>query len=125
MKKLLSILFLFILFSCIEDIDLYGDWKVDALYVNNEISEQKPRFPNISFRSDNFVIYFDQLMKYKIKEDSFFLSYDNDFNTIFYKLKIDVINNNKFNLHYNRYLINKEDSSKTIIPYMSSWSKIN
>lgn len=72
MKKLLSILFLFTLFSCLEDIDLYGDWKVDALYINNEISEQKPRFPNISFRSDNFVIYFDQIMKYKIKEDSFF-----------------------------------------------------
>ena len=125
MKKLLSILFLFTLFSCLEDIDLYGDWKVDALYINNEIIEQKPRFPNISFRSDNFVIYFDQIMKYKIKEDSFFLSYDNDFNTIFYKLKIDIINNNKFNLHYNRHLINKEDSSKTIIPYMSSWSKIN
>lgn len=125
MKKLLSILFLFTLFSCLEDIDLYGDWKVDALYINNEISEQKPRFPNISFRSDNFVIYFDQIMKYKIKEDSFFLSYDNDFNTIFYKLKIDIINNNKFNLYYNRHLINKEDSSKTIIPYMSSWSKIN
>ena len=116
---------IFFTISCSNRKEIKGDWKVNALYADNKKLPNIPKFPLIFFKSDNYVIYFDKLMVYNLKKDSLFLAYDEDHSKIMQKLRIEFIDDNNFALHYNRYLRNDEDSIINIIPYKSTWSKIN
>jgi len=126
MRKLIYFFVLIITFSCSKPIELKGDWEANALIIDNIKREDFPEFPIISFRSDNLVFYFNTLMVYKLKEDSLYLTYEENPEQIIRAFKIDFIDQDHINLSYLRKV--QVDSFSTAlknITLQSQWSKIN
>ena len=95
--------------------------------LENNIEKPSPvQPPIISFRSDNLVFYFNTLMVYKLKEDSLYLTYEENPEQIIRAFKIDFIDQDHINLSYLRKV--QVDSFSTAlknITLQSQWSKIN
>jgi hypothetical protein len=125
MRHIICFFILIITFSCSKPIELKGDWKVNALMVDNIKKENVPKFPMISFRSDNLVFYFNTLWVYEIDGDSLFLAYQEKPEKIAQAFKIDLIDHNHFNLNYSRRIPIDSILGFIYIPYQSQWSKIN
>ena len=125
MRKIIYFFTLIITFSCSKPIELKGDWKVNALVVDNIKRENVPKFPIISFRSDNLVFYFGTLWVYELEGDSLFLAYQEEPEKIAQAFKIDFIDNNHINLNYSRRIAIDSILGFIYIPYQSQWSKIN
>lgn len=125
MRKIIYFFTLIITFSCSKPIELKGDWKVNALMVDNIKRENVPKFPIISFRSDNLVFYFGTLWVYEIDGDSLFLAYQEEPEKIAQAFKIDLIDHDHFNLNYLRKIPIDSILGFIYIPYQSQWSKIN
>jgi len=125
MRDIICFFILIITFSCSKPIELKGDWKVNALVVDNIKRENVPKFPIISFRSDNLVFYFGTLWTYELEGDSLFLAYQEEPEKIAQALKIDFIDNNHINLNYSRRIAVDSILDFIYIPYQSQWSKIN
>jgi len=129
MRKLIYFFILIITFSCskpIKPIELKGDWKMNVLLENNAEKPLPVQPPIISFRSDNLVFYFNTLMVYKLKEDSLYLTYEENPEQIIRAFKIDFIDQDHINLSYLRKV--QVDSFSTAlknITLQSQWSKIN
>ena len=125
MKQISIIYFIYFLMSCEKTVELEGDWKFEALYIDNVNTYKKTPFPSIFFKKDNYVIYFNQLLIYQIKNDSLILFNEDDPKKIINKVKVEFIDENNFNLLYKRSIKNREDSTTQTINYKSVWSKIN
>jgi len=125
MRDIICFFILIITFSCSKPIELKGDWKVNALMVDNIKRENVPKFPIISFRSDNLVFYFGTLWVYEIDGDSLFLAYQEEPEKIAQAFKIDLIDHDHFNLNYLRKIPIDSILGFIYIPYQSQWSKIN
>ena len=106
MRDIICFFILIITFSCSKPIELKGDWKVNALVVDNIKRENVPKFPIISFRSDNLVFYFGTLWTYELEGDSLFLAYQEEPDKIAQALKIDFIDDDHINLNYSRRIEN-------------------
>ena len=125
MRDIICFFILIITFSCSKPIELKGDWKVNALMVDNIKRENVPKFPIISFRSDNLVFYFGTLWVYEIDGDSLFLAYQEEPEKMAQAFKIDLIDHDHFNLNYLRKIPIDSILGFIYIPYQSQWSKIN
>ena len=125
MRKIICFFTLIITFSCSKPIELKGDWKVNALVIDNIKKENVPKFPIISFRSDNLVFYFNTLWVYELDGDSLFLAYPEKPEKIAKAFKIDFINQDQINLNYSRKVAVDSIISFIYVPYQSQWSKIN
>ena len=126
MRKIIYFFTLIITFSCSKPIELKGDWKMNVLLENNTEKPLPVQPPIISFRSDNLVFYFNTLMVYKLKEDSLYLTYEENPEQIIRAFKIDFIDQDHINLSYLRKV--QVDSFSTAlknITLQSQWSKIN
>ena len=126
MRKIIYFFTLIIIFSCSKPIELKGDWKMNVLLENNIEKPSPVQPPIISFRSDNLVFYFNTLMVYKLKEDSLYLTYEENPEQIIRAFKIDFIDQDHINLSYLRKV--QVDSFSTAlknITLQSQWSKIN
>ncbi len=126
MRKIICFFTLIITFSCSKPIELKGDWKMNVLLENNTEKPLPVQPPIISFRSDNLVFYFNTLMVYKLKEDSLYLTYEENPEQIIRAFKIDFIDQDHINLSYLRKV--QVDSFSTAlknITLQSQWSKIN
>ena len=124
MKNVLIILFIIFISSCSNKVELIGDWKINGFIVNEIKSEITPNFSPIFFKTDSLVIYFNQLNRYSVKRDSIFL-YDLENDKMINKMGIEFVDKNNFNLHYTRYLKNRDNDSIKTIPYESQWTKVN
>jgi len=125
MRKIIYFFTLIITFSCSKPIELKGDWKMNVFLENNIEKEAPVQPPIISFRSDNFVFYFNALMVYELENDSLFLAYEENPEQIIRAFKIDFIDNNHINLNYSRRIAIDSILGFIYIPYQSQWSKIN
>ncbi len=126
MRKIIYFFTLIIIFSCSKPIELKGDWKMNVLLENNIEKPSPVQPPIISFRSNNLVFYFNTLMVYKLKEDSLYLTYEENPEQIIRAFKIDFIDQDHINLSYLRKV--QVDSFSTAlknITLQSQWSKIN
>jgi len=125
MRDIICFFILIITFSCSKPIELKGDWKVNALVIDNITKKTVPRFPIMSFRSDNLVFYFGTLWIYEIQGDSIFLAYQEEPTKIAQAFKIDFVDHNHINLNYSRRIAIDSILGFIYIPYQSQWSKIN
>ena len=125
MRQIVYFIIIIIFQSCSNSDSLEGEWKADALLVDNVKLEEAPRFPSMYFFSNNFVIYFNKQMIYEIVDDSIFLSYDHTPEETIYRLKVEQLDNNHINLHYVRRLVVDSTGTINYIPYQSQWSRIN
>ncbi len=126
MRKIIYFFTLIVTFSCSKPIELKGDWKMNVLLENNIEKPSPVQPPIISFRSDNFVFYFNALMVYELENDSLFLAYEENPEQIIRAFKIDFIDQDHINLSYLRKV--QVDSFSTAlknITLQSQWSKIN
>lgn len=126
MRYLISLVGLFILFSCSssEKDNFSGDWKLVNLFRDNEaIPSLEGPTTITSFRSDNLVFYYNTLMYYKVQDDSLFL-YDEQTNDLSRAFKYEFMDDDILSLNFSRKI--KLDSVKTTeIIYESIWSKVD
>jgi len=126
MRYLISLVGLFILFSCssLEKDNFSGDWKLVNLFRDNEaIPSLEGPTTITSFRSDNLVFYYNTLMYYKVQDDSLFL-YDEQTNDLSRAFKYEFMDDDILSLNFSRKI--KLDSVKTTeIIYESIWSKVD
>tara|TARA_B100000586_G_scaffold44588_1_gene28876 strand:- start:193 stop:570 length:378 start_codon:yes stop_codon:yes gene_type:complete len=125
MRNLIYFVVLIVTFSCSKQIELKGDWKINALVIDNIERKEVPEFPIISFRSDNLVFYFNTLWVYEIQGDSLFLAYQEEPEKIAQAFKIDFIDANHINLNYSRRIAIDSILGFIYIPYQSQWLKID
>tara|TARA_Y100000748_G_scaffold260642_1_gene228459 strand:+ start:896 stop:1267 length:372 start_codon:yes stop_codon:yes gene_type:complete len=123
MRKL-SLITLIFLYSCSKEIDLRGDWMPIEFMNNGTITNELKNFPNTYIRNDNIIIYFDDVMYYKIKGDSMLFMPEDDISKVIAKKKIEIIDNNTFIFHYDRKIFNDTTKTITKIPYYSKWKRI-
>ena len=89
MKKLALITLLFI-HSCTNKVDLRGDWKAIE-FMNNGVINRDFNFPITYIKSDNIIIYFDDVMFYKIKGDSMLFMAEDNLDKVISKKKIEIL----------------------------------
>ena len=123
MKKL-SLITLLFLYSCSEKIDLRGDWMPIEFMNNGTITNKLNSFPNTYIRNDNIIIYFSDVMFYKIEGDTMFFMAEDDINKVVSKKRIEILDNNSFIFHYDRKIFNDSTKSITKIPFYSKWKRI-
>ena len=123
MKKL-SLITLLFLYSCSEKIDLRGDWMPIEFMNNGTVTNELKNFTNTYIRNDNIIIYFSDVMFYKIEGDTMFFMPEDDINKIVSKKRIEILDNNSFIFHYDRKIFNDSTKSITRIPYYSKWKRI-
>ena len=123
MKKLSLISLLFI-YSCSNEIDLRGDWKAIEFMNDGMINRNIDNYPITYIKNDNTIIYFNDLMFYKIKGDSMlFMSMDN-LDKIVSKKKIEILDENTFMFYYDRKMIDEKTDSVKVISYHTKWKRI-
>ena len=105
MKKL-SLITLLFLYSCSEKIDLRGDWMPIEFMNNGTVTNELKNFPNTYIRNDNIIIYFSDVMFYKIEGDTMFFMPEDDINKVVSKKRIEILDNNSFIFHYDRQFYN-------------------
>ncbi len=126
MRDIICFFILIITFSCSKPIELKGDWKMNVFLENNIEKEAPVQPPIISFRSDNFVFYFNALMVYELENDSLFLAYEENPEQIIRAFKIDFIDQDHINLSYLRKVpVDSFPTAFKNITLQSQWSKIN
>ena len=124
MKKLLFIFLIFFSNSCKEKEELIGDWKLVEFMRDNEIQNELPNFPITYFKKDNFVIYFEKLMSYKIEGDSMIFSQATENKNEIFRMKIEITDENNFTFYYKRQVTNNLNDSTYLIPLYSKWKRI-
>tara|TARA_B100000579_G_C22846368_1_gene864653 strand:+ start:4270 stop:4647 length:378 start_codon:yes stop_codon:yes gene_type:complete len=124
MKKLLFIFLIFFSNSCKEKEELIGDWKLVEFMRDNEIQNELPNFPITYFKKDNFVIYFEKLMSYKIEGDSIIFSQATENKNEIFRMKIEITDENNFTFYYKRQVTNNLNDSTYLIPLYSKWKRI-
>ena len=95
MKKITLITLLF-LCSCSEEIDLRGDWMPIEFMNNGTITNKLNSFPNTYIRNDNIIIYFSDVMFYKIEGDTMLFMSEDNINKVVSKKRIEILDNNTF-----------------------------
>jgi len=122
MKKLALISLLFIN-SCTNKVDLRGDWKAIE-FMNNGVINRDFNFPITYIKSDNIIIYFDDVMFYEIKGDSMLFMVEDDLDKVISKKKIEILDENTFMFYYDRKMIDEKTDSIKTIPYHTKWKRI-
>ena len=106
-----------------------GDWNRIKLEVNEEEVEMQPN-RIISFRSDNFVFYFNELYKFEhhLTYDSLYLIYPDSLGTDSYvrRFKVEFLDLNKMSLAYKRKMFKDTISFEPLfINYKATYEKID
>ena len=117
MKKLALISLLFIN-SCTNKVDLRGDWKAIE-FMNNGVINRDFNFPITYIKSDNIIIYFDDVMFYKIKGDSMLFMAEDNLDKVISKKDRNVLL-----YYYDRKMIDEKTDSVKTIPYHTKWKRI-
>ena len=124
MRKQLCITLIFFIFSCKEEMNIVGDWKASKLIINDDEIVDNPGFPTTYIKTDNIIIYFEQLFYYEIKNDTMFFFKEDEPDEVLTTKRIEIVDENSFILYYGRNEMNDSTNSINYIPYKSIWKKI-
>tara|TARA_B110000263_G_scaffold177740_1_gene155463 strand:- start:519 stop:1076 length:558 start_codon:yes stop_codon:yes gene_type:complete len=129
MREIIYLFILILSFSCssTSENSLEGKWKQYLLLEDFEEKLVEPgSVPLISFKSENLVFYYNNLMVYKLTYDSLFLAHEEYPDDVIRSFKIDFLDSEHFNLTFLRKIeMDTFPKYYRSIIYQSQWSKVN